>query len=202
MRAQAFSCATARVEWGGSVLGGVGPSGPKHLYFLLTCGLNPDAVAHLTQTGTGQVFKLPEKVATEADELTPMMHRVDYVYLRGGGPGKPIIVVPLTNGITGFVVVSNASWTDTEAHAIEYWYDRLPYPYLETATRQFQDLVIGADDQGNLPITLVWGLFHVGTAWGLSMPTATRPWRRRLGRRRRRRRRPHRRRLPGLWLVA
>ncbi len=168
MRAQAFSCATANVQWGGSVLGGVGPSGPKHLYFLLTCGLNPDAVARLAREGTGEVFKLPEKVATEADEITPVMHRVDYVYLRGGGPGRPIIVVPMTNGITGFFVTCPGTWTGQRAATLQAWYDRLPYPYLKTGSSQFEDLVIC---NGSVPLGGFWGLIQGGTAGGLSMPT-------------------------------
>jgi hypothetical protein len=117
-------------------------SGIRALYFTALCGSAMPEVLDVVNSGESRVFRLPERLATALDIVTPAMHRVDYVWVRGGGQHKPTLVVPFTNGVSGLFFKSNAVWTEQQAINLGEAWGKAPYEFMRRATSKFHDAVL------------------------------------------------------------
>lgn len=114
----------------------------KHLYLQAYCGVRSDVVWGLVHSGEGAVVRIPEALATALDRAVPYMAKVDYMYVRGGGPDNPLVVYLFQNGYKGpiFHAPEPRDWLETDKAAIEQYLNALPYAYLRQASRWLHDI--------------------------------------------------------------
>jgi hypothetical protein len=158
-----------------SLLGVIGAGAPavqsvKDLYVQAMCGADPVTMWGLVESGQGKVLKVPASLASGLDASTPYFPRVDYMYVRGGGPNRELIAVLLANGYQGpvFTVDSAGIWNDSEAKIVESYWNALPYEYVHRASTWLHD--VAKYDKSfsiSVPVHLAFGLinFDVGTGY-------------------------------------
>ncbi len=145
----------------------------KDMYLRTICGLDPQRVMALVNKGEGAVLALPAPVATALDSVTPYFPRVDYVYIRGGGPSRQVIVVLFANGYEGqlFKVDRPMAWTLAEVEHAQGYYNALPYEYLRRAATWLHDLAKYDVYYSTAPdLYFLFGLIKVPVTIQQSMP--------------------------------
>ncbi len=138
---------TARVDF--SFLGIVNASikhvAPvKALYAHSLCGLEPSRFERLVREGGGEVFELAPSLVKSLDAMTPYFPRVDFVYVRSGGPQKPLVVILFANGYQGdlFVVDKAQNWTRSAVERIGQIWNALPFLYVSQASTWLHDAAL------------------------------------------------------------
>ncbi len=139
------------------------PGGIRALYFMALCGSQTSEVLATVSSGEGRVFALAPDLAAALDIVTPLMHRVDYVYVRGGGAHKPTVVIPFTNGVDALLFKSNARWTQEGAESLAYYWNRAPYEFMRRASVKLNDAVLMEGKNLSIGINI----------FGLYVPIAT-----------------------------
>ena len=129
----------------------------KDLYLQALCGVYPQRIWDLVDSGQGAVLEIPSipesNLAAALHKVTPHLALTRYVYVRGGGPDREILVVLLTDGYQGpwfdvpdrvtppnsSEVDNRAPWTAQATARLERQWNLLPYRFLRRAARRIHD---------------------------------------------------------------
>lgn len=152
----------------------------KALYAQALCGLEPGRFARLVEQGTGEVFAVAPNVAQSLDDVTPYFPRVDYLYVRGGGPGRPLIVILFANGYQGdlFIVDEALAWDRGRVDTAAGYWNALPYEFVRRASTWLHDAAfyklayrvqVEANLAGIIPVSIPIGGFR-NAGRGLANP--------------------------------
>ena len=113
----------------------------KELYLQAMCGANNAVVWSLIERGEGAMLAIPGPLAEALDQAVPYLPPVRYMYVRGGGVDREVIVVLFADGYRGpfFTFDRELPWTEEEARHVAFYWDALPYEFLRRATTWLHD---------------------------------------------------------------
>ncbi len=153
----------------------------KALYAYSLCGVEPQRFEKLVNEGRGEVFSLAPNLAASLDQVTAHFPRVDYVYVRGGGPNRPLVVILFANGYQGdlFIIDVAKSWTQSQAERVGRIWNALPYDYVRRASTWLHDAAryestfgaaINANILGVIPLAIPVAGYQSSPGRGLANP--------------------------------
>ena len=149
----------------------------KELYLKALCGALPGPVWSLVDRGEGAMVEIPASLADALDRATPYLPPVRFMYVRGGGPHREVIVVLMTDGYDGpfFVFDHNEPWNAADAVRAEQHWNMLPYEFIRQSTRLVHDV---ARFRESYQVRIDLGLFEIklfeqGGGRGLANPMGT-----------------------------
>jgi hypothetical protein len=117
------------------------PKTVKDLYARAVCGVYPNKFEDAVLRGEGMILAVPSELAGSLDAITPDHPRVDYIYIRGGGRTKELIVILFSNGYQGplFKVNQAVPWERAEVEEAGSYWNLMPYEFLRVASSYIQD---------------------------------------------------------------
>lgn len=146
-------------------------TGYRQLYFLALCGQNPQQFQTIQENGLGVQISIPEPLATQlaiTAKLTDVFWAprgvVHNVYVRGGGPNKPLLLFFLHDGWSNPWALfwrSAGLWTADRTSVVVESLNRTPYEFLRKASTMLLGFSAQDDD-------LLGDSSIMGVAFGLN----------------------------------
>jgi len=116
----------------------------KEVYLQAMCGVMPETIWNLVERGEGALLTIPTNLANALHAATPYLAPVRYMYVRGGGVDREVVVFLFADGYFGpiFRFDQNLAW-DLPAveQAVTYW-ELLPYEFLRLSAQWLHDLAL------------------------------------------------------------
>jgi hypothetical protein len=139
--------------------------GYRQLYFEAACGENSAQFAEAQATGSGVMIDLSDELAQQLAGAAGLSGggstgTIRRVYVRGGGPDKPMLLFFLRDGwAEGVVWEGGGEWTGSRASAVLHSLNRTPYELLRKVATRLLVFVAKEDD-------LLWTANVAGVAYG------------------------------------